>query len=428
MSELAQPATARSEEPGGRLAKVRAWLWAWRMPIGIALVSFTVFAAFSGHRFLRQSKAPHFIWQAGAFLEGRLDLPVDPPNMEDWVRVGDRFYQSFPALPAVVMLPFVAVWGYQFNDTSFTVCIGALTLALFFLLLRRLSASGDLPRDELDALVFTGILGFGTLFFYMSIRGEVWFTAQVMGVGFTCLYLMASNRAKHPLLAGILFSMATLTRTPLMFAGIYFVAEVLTPDGSLSFREAKKDLGAKLRKIGLFTLGALPLAAAHAAFNHARFGKLSEFGHRMLWNNRVNADIEKWGLFDLHYLQRNVQAAFLKLPTLKTDPLRIGYDPYGMSLLITTPLLLLLLWPKQGGRLHRILWLTVACTALPGLLYQNTGYMQFGFRFSLDYTPYLLLLLAVGGWSIKSRLFQVLAVAGVVVNTWGAIVFRGYSG
>ena len=52
----------------------------------------------------------------------------------------------------------------------------------------------------------------------------------------------------------------------------------------------------------------------------------------------------------------------------------------------------------------------IAC-ALPGLFYQNTGYMQFGFRFSLDYTPFLVMLLAVGGWSFRALPVQV-ALAG----------------
>jgi hypothetical protein len=74
--------------------------------------------------------------------------------------------------------------------------------------------------------------------------------------------------------------------------------------------------------------------------------------------------------------------------------------------------------------LHLALWLTVAVTALPGLLYQNTGYVQFGYRFSLDYTPYLFLLLAVGARPLD-RLFWALGLFGVAVNTWGAVVFAG---
>jgi hypothetical protein len=422
VTELA-PTTSRPT----LLERARAFLWAHRIPVAFGVAAFCVLAAFSGKRFLRQSKAPHFVYQAAAFLEGSLALPVDPPNQEDWAKVGEKIYVSFPAMPAVVMLPFVALWGYQFNDTSFTVFVGALALLLFLLLLRRLASDGDSKRGEWENLGFAAILGFGTVFFYCAIRGEVWFTAEVMGVAFTSLYLLFATRTRRPVLAGLLYAMATLTRTPLMFAGVFFVAEALWPRGTLSLAEAKEDLKPKLRKLALFAAGAAPLALAHMAFNWARFGGIAEFGHRHLWNNRVNANIAKWGLFDYHYLERNLHAAFTKLPTLSWEPFKIGYDPHGMSLLVTTPLLLLLLWPKEKPRLHRALWLTVACTALPGFLYQNDGYMQFGFRFSLDYTPYLILLLAIGGWRMRSKLFATLAVLGVVVNTWGALAFRGYS-
>ena len=92
-----------------------------------------------------------------------------------------------------------------------------------------------------------------------------------------------------------------------------------------------------------------------------------------------------------------------------------------------TPGLVLLVFPKTRPRLHWPVWLTVAVTALPGLFYQNTGYMQFGFRFSLDYTPYLVLLLGLSGWSFRKPLVQVLIGASVVVNTWGALAFKGYT-
>jgi hypothetical protein len=53
--------------------------------------------------------------------------------------------------------------------------------------------------------------------------------------------------------------------------------------------------------------------------------------------------------------------------------------------------------PKQKSPLALGLWLTIAATAVPSLLYQNSGYYQFGYRFSLDYMVFLVLLLAVGG-------------------------------
>lgn len=444
----AAPPPSRDRDTWGALwAGLRTWGQAYRVELALFAVCFVVLTFFSSQRFLRQSAAPHFVYQAQAWLDGRLDLdPQILPNLEDWAcvrevagekvrcavptRPGDKWFVSFPPFPALAMAPFVALHGYQFNDTSFTVIFGALSIALFYASLRFLSKERESKRTEKENIAIALLLAFGTVFFYCAIRGEVWFTAQVMGVGLTALYLRNSVRARRPLLAGLFFSMATLTRTPLVFAGIFFVAEVLFPEREDRLAQLKalpqrwREVGTKL---GLFALGAAPLAVLAAAFNFMRFGSFGEFGHRFLYNNRVNPDIDQWGLFHPHYLMRNVEAAFLKLPGIQLDPFRLAYDPHGLSLLLTLPLIVFLFIPQERQRLMIPTWLAVAVCALPGLFYQNTGYMQFGFRFSLDYTPYLLVLFALGGWSLRNRWVMAAATLGVLVNFWGAVAFRGYT-
>jgi hypothetical protein len=82
---------------------------------------------------------------------------------------------------------------------------------------------------------------------------------------------------------------------------------------------------------------------------------------------------------------------------------------------------------KDAPRLVVPVLLTVVACMLPGLFYQNTGYAQFGFRFSLDYTPWLLLLIPLGGWSWKKPLPMALAALAVAAGFWGAVAFRGYT-
>lgn len=443
----AAAAATPHRRPGAVALGLQVWFSAYRTEVILFVVCAVVLASLSSQRFLRQSAAPHFIYQAKAWLEGRLDLdPQVLPNLEDWacvrnvggekvrcegpVQPGDKWYVSFPPFPALVMLPFVALHGYQFNDTSFGVFVGALAVAFFYSLLRFLSREGESNRSENDNVLLALLLPFGTLFFYCAIRGEVWFSAEVMGVALTALYVRNAVGARRPVLAGLFYSMATLTRTPLAFAGIFFVLECLCPGPENRLAQLKsvwKSYDEPLRKLGLFVLGTSPLAIAAAAYNVVRFGRLSEFGHSFLYNNRVNADIDRYGLFHPTYLARNLEAAFLKLPQIQLSPLRLGYDPNGLTLLLTLPILVYLLVPKEVRRLHWPLWISVAVCALPGLFYQNTGYMQFGFRFSLDYTPYLLLLFALGGWSLRDRRVVAALALGVLVNFWGAVAFRGYT-
>jgi hypothetical protein len=454
------PSSAAAEQPsaasgpkappggaGGSLGMAaRLWASAYRVELTLFAVSFLVLASFSSQRFLRQSEAPHFVYQAKAWLDGRLDLdPRVLPNLEDWacvrevdgqkvrcegpVRSTDRWYVSFPAFPAAVMMPFVAVNGYQLNDTSLTVLAAALALAAFYSLLRMLSGAGETARQPWENVLLTALLGFGTVMFYCSIRGEVWFTAEVMGVAFSCWYLRNSVGARRPVLAGVFYSMAVLTRTPLLFTGIFFVMEAVCPgpDRMAQLRAFRQQWQEPLRKLGLFAAGAAPLALTAAVLNVVRFGAMGEFGHRFLYNNRVNADIDRYGLFSLEYLPRNLDAALIKLPTIHLDPLRLEYSPFGLSLLLTLPVLVLAMVPKEKRRLQWPLWAAVALCALPGLAYQNTGYMQFGFRFSLDWTPYVIVLLALSGWSLKARLSSALMALGFLVNFWGAVAFRGYT-
>jgi len=100
---------------------------------------------------------------------------------------------------------------------------------------------------------------------------------------------------------------------------------------------------------------------------------------------------------------------------------------------VTSPFLLWLAWPKKKlvGEQSRgalrismfaILWISVACIALPGFLYQNSGWFQFGYRFIMDYLPFLMLLLALDE-KRKGLLFYGLVTLGILVNLFGAVTF-----
>ena len=70
-----------------------------------------------------------------------------------------------------------------------------------------------------------------------------------------------------------------------------------------------------------------------------------------------------------------------------------------------------------------VVTLTVAAVALPTLFYQNTGWVQFGWRFSNDYAVFLCALLAVSGHRFRLPFFSAAMVA-VLVNSFGAATFN----
>lgn len=385
--------------PGAQRNRVELILFA------VALVAYLLSSAgLAAH----QSLAPHFVYQADAFLHGRLSLTVSPPNLNDWVFENDRWYVSFPPFPAVLMMPLVAIFGLAFNDVAFTIVFAALNVALFY----RLARTVDGDRPEWDHALHALLFGFGTLAWTCAIRGEVWFTAETVGVTLTLLYLLAAHEAKHPLAAGLAVGCAAITRTPLAFSFIFFVFEAWRRDH-------------RFRRLALFAAAVVVVALPMAAMNYARFGSFIEFGHSHLFANRVNKQVQEFGLFHYAFLERNLHAAFTRLPQVSLKPFKLGFDGEGLSLFVTTPLFFYLLWPRDKPRLHLPLWLTTALVAVPGFFYQNSGWFQFGFRFSLDYTPYLFLLLVLGHRA-RTRAWWAAALSGVAVNAWGAAVFNRF--
>jgi hypothetical protein len=158
--------------------------------------------------------------------------------------------------------------------------------------------------------------------------------------------------------------------------------------------------------------------------NFARFYDPFEFGHRFLqirWRSRI----ETWGLFDLHYFGRNVTVFFVSLPWLYASNPFVRIGRHGLALWFTTPNLLWSLWPKRVDATIVALWAAVIPTALCTLLYQNTGWVQFGYRFSLDYLPLVFVLVALGRRRFRA-VFWACAVFSVVVNTFGAVTFDRY--
>jgi hypothetical protein len=155
--------------------------------------------------------------------------------------------------------------------------------------------------------------------------------------------------------------------------------------------------------------------------NAARFDDPFETGYRYL-NIAWAARIAKWGLFDYHYLARNLGVMFTSLPWLPAQGGAVQINGHGLALWVTTPMYLWLLLAKRWSPLARALLLTAALVALPTLFYQNTGWVQFGYRFSNDYAPLLFMLLAIVGPSLRGA-FMLASAFAVIVNFFGALTF-----
>jgi hypothetical protein len=414
-------------------------------------IGLVVYGALAGSRITKQSQAPQFVYQADAWLHGQVH--VDPPLVDnDWAKLetveladgrlvrGKRmvtrpafraldgelipmpqvkavrettWYMSFPPLPTLLMVPSALISGRAGNDVIPTLLVAAVILPLCLLLLRRLAAAKLSQRSVREDLWLVGALAFGSVLFFSAVQGKVWYTAHVVGVALALVYAWASIEAKRPIVAGLALGAAALTRTPMAFMFPLFVAE--------AWRMAGGDRRVLVRSLVRFAAPVAGFAIAGMIYNYVRFGSPTEFGHTYL-EVRQAPQIEQWGLMSYHYLSRNLTVALALLPELPGRAPWIQIGGHGLALWFTTPLLLFVLWPREKPAIHRTLWLTIALVAVPVLLYQNSGWVQFGYRFSLDYMVFLIMLIAIGGRPL-TRVAKGLIIAGVVINLFGAWTF-----
>ena len=440
-------------------------LAAYRIHLALFVVGLLGYGAIAGERLWKQSSDPHFVYQADAWLHGQLAIVPPPTKGDDWAKLetvvlrdgrtvrgrrlqtrplfrttggdhvpladiaqskGITHYVSFPPFPAVVMLPAALAGGRRGNDTLPAVLCAALILPLAFATLRRIAAAGQSSRTVADDLWLTVALAFGTVLYFAAVQGRVWFTAHVIGVLLALGYAWASIEARRPIVAGICLGLAAVTRTPMAFMFPLLVLEAARMAGGLDRLRRDDERGPFLRAVArpllAFAAPVVLIAALAFIYNAARFAEPTEFGHSYL-HVRQQAQIEAHGLFSYQYLARNLAVAFTLLPEFPDNGKTfVQVSGHGLALWVTTPAFLLLLWPRTRPPLHRALWLTVALVAIPTFFYQNSGWVQFGYRFSLDYTVFLILLLAVGGrpfgWGVRALL-----ALGIAINLFGAWSF-----
>lgn len=422
------------------------------LALGLYLVVAGALLASAAPAVLREHTAyNHFALQAHAWLQGHVHLEDGAPDYagnNDFAQFNDRTYMAFPAFPAALLVPLVKFAGSPegVRDGQFFIWLSGIGPAVLFLALEKLRRNGRSAHGERTHLLLSGLFAFGTVYFFTAVQGTVWFAAHVVAVALAALYLLFALDAERPLLAGLMLGLGFWTRTPLLFAFPLFALEALrvskrssttlTPRGEIEagpgrmarWRAAVRRVVGSVdwkQLLGRYVLFALPLLICIGLalwYNKLRFQNPFDFGYQHLdiaWQSRM----KKWGLFDYHYLGKNLGVALTSLPWLGTGGVPFRVNMHGLALWFTTPLYLWLVWPKDKRAPHLALWLTVAAVAVPTLFYQNTGWEQFGYRFSNDYAIFLFALLATGGRRFRT-LFALCAIWAVGVNAFGAFSFH----
>jgi hypothetical protein len=372
-----------------------------------------------------------FFYLADAFLNGRawLDFRPGSGQSNDVIIVGDRFFVPFAPFPAVALMPLVALIGPITADqieSGVNALLAAGGVGLCWWLIGRIGV-----QQLSDRLWLTILFGFSTQILWVTTRGGVWHTGHLVATILTFACLIELRGSRRAWLVGLLAGAAFMTRAPLAFA-IPVYAFLLAPDGTLAPRRMLEDAAGAIRALPwrtwvLFAAGVLPALVAFFAYNQVRFGTPLESGYSLAtlpaW---LEAQRER-GLFAIVHIPMNLDYFLIKLPR----PIDIWPffkpDGLGMSVLLTSPGLLLAFRADWRKREVQLLWLAALLVLIPTLLYYGGGWLQYGYRYFLDSVPFVIALctLAVVHRGELGLVWKGLILLGTVVM--GFSVYWAYN-
>ena len=445
--------------------------------LGLVLLMLAIYVVSNPNRLNTYN---HFVWQASAWLEGEAAIryPVYPGDglaasndyFQDVLPVVDRDEDTvgrallpFPPLPAVVLLPFVAAFGLATNAQLIASLLGALVVGIAFWVLGRLPVR---PSVRLGTTVFFAL---GTVFWYASMLGQTWYLAHVVAVGLTLLAvgialhadpsaLEAEGGESHrrvmpgaglrggphasfaidgtQLLAGLLLGLAATSRLTVAFGFPFLV--LVGGGGSWLRRGISAGIGIAIPVGGLLL------------YNLATSGHLFHPGYEYLYEQEALAypvmfpylDYRlDWAIEDPRYIPQNLALMLFGTPEIMPpcDPVGAARSTWfdvacpvlrpradGMSLLLTSPAFLLALPALRSYGRSRLVagaGVAIGAIALVNLMHFSQGWVQFGYRFSNDFVPFALPLVALGIERLGGlrALVVVLVAVSIAVNLWGNI-------
>ncbi len=431
--------------------------------------------------------------QSNAFLHGRTDLaPEYSKNLNVLERVLDSdvlkevdkgivpppcgevtCYLSHQPMPAILMLPFVAIFGLSFNQTLFSVFFGALTASLVFLVARALT------KRLSTQIWLTVLFVFGTIFWFTAANGGVWFVSHTVTVFFLFLAIYATLVPRNPLLAGFCLGAAYLTRQTAAMSLPFFL--IMFSDQWLIGNEGEPLWKrVNLKPLVQFAAAAAPFVIFSFTFNYLRFGNPLDGGYYHLEEMHTPGEVARvyqHGPFHYTYVSRHFGPFLEALPILQTSAPYVLPSWSGQAFWATTPALFyaffagmrnrwlvlagiaavvvttgiiisqwisglwesgwqtygfpnysnlypllaligVAIWVSRRNRLAVACWAAITPTALTISAFAATGWAQFGYRQALDFYPFLFLLTAI---AIGDRIrwhHMALIAAGVVINLW----------
>jgi len=361
-----------------------------------------------------------YIHLAQSFLNGNLSLPPTSDN-GDLSFFDGKLYVPYPPLPAIILVPFVALFGAEHvNTVAIATVMSCVCLYLIYNILIKL---------KVDKEYFPWLIGsvfFGTGFWFALFTSHhVYAFAHITSFLFQLLALNEILGKRRWALVGAFIGCTFLTRQ-------FTICYVLFALGYMYYLHKSCKVKIPFRSIVGFLGSLIVFIALYLLYNYLRFGNGLDSGYNyIIYIGILKERVEQYGIFNSRYVLFNLYCVLIKGFNIQFQG--NGYlnikdmDLWGTSLLSSSPFLIASLkanWPKI---LRISAWITIVFIFIGQLFYHNNGYEQINTsRFTLDFLPLLIVLMSLGVSKIPLWLIKGMISYAVALNIVSFIIHLLY--
>jgi hypothetical protein len=365
---------------------------------------------------LRATPYNNFVLLAQALLHGRLWIDWPGPYI-DALQYAGRYYVIEAPLPALLLVPFVAVLGGAANQTVLAIVLAGVAIGAAWELGERFEVP---PRANLWICAF---LLAGTDLLWCAMLGDVWFVAHVSAVCFTMLALVELAGKRRGWLVALWAAAAFESRFS-MIAAVPVYAYLLGANAAPAEGESNTTRWDAPR-LASFAAILGGVGVLWTWYNLARWGTWNDIGYTA-WYHQDQAGMPTGSPFRFEYLPYQFGSFFVQLPTfLPAFPwLRPEYS--GVALTWTSPALVLAFLARRPLDWVVALWAATLLVAAPNFLYYVNGFAQFGMRHALDFEPFLAALMMLAVRDRFPRWGFVLIAYSIATGLWGCWYWLTY--
>jgi hypothetical protein len=176
-----------------------------------------------------------------------------------------------------------------------------------------------------------------------------------------------------------------------------------------------------IRRLAIFAGVLAVMGGLYLLYTYGEYGTLN-LGYER--GQFVNEPQFSKGLFNISYIPRQLNAIFIKGPEFSDSYPFFKPSWVGMGLFFTTPALFYMFSANLKDKLSLAAFGGIVLTSILLLTYGVVGYLQFGYRFSLDILPFMVILVASGMRYRLDWLKIAVIVLSVGINIWGTLAFN----